>query len=148
VTRHGVSDLSERAAGGRPDAPAGLFWSWGPVVVLMAAIFQASSLESLESLPGDVSDKAGHFAAYALLGTLALRATARGRWAGVTARAAMAAWAVCLAYGASDELHQRLVPGRTMALDDWVADAAGSITAIGLLSLVAAFRRRRPRRTL
>jgi VanZ family protein len=110
---------------------------------MMAAIFWVSNLESLGPLPGDVSDKAGHFAAYALLGALALRATARGRWAGVSKATAGIAWAVCLAYGASDELHQALVPGRTMALDDWLADAAGSATAILLLALWAVLRRRR-----
>ena len=143
-----MADLSEPAAAVRPDAPVGLLWSWGPVVALMAAIFQVSSFEDLGSLPGDVSDKTGHFSAYAVLGALALRATARGRWAGVTARAAVVAWGVCLAYGASDELHQRLLPGRTMAFDDWIADAAGSATAIVLLGLVAVVRRRHRSRTL
>lgn len=114
----------------------------------MAAIFWVSNLQIPGPLPGDVSDKTGHFAAYALLGTLALRATARGRWTGVTGKAAAVAWGVCLAYGASDELHQSFVPGRTMALDDWIADAAGSATAIVLLGLVAALRRRPQSRTL
>jgi len=143
-----MAGLSEPAAAVRAGAPAGVIWNWGPVLVMMAAIFWVSNLESVGPLPGDVSDKTGHFAAYAVLGTLALRASSRGRWAAVTAKTAVVAWAVCLAYGASDELHQRLVPGRTMALDDWIADAAGSATAIVLLGLVAVLRRRHRRRTL
>ena len=109
---------------------AGVFWLWAPVLLVMAVIFLASSISDLSTLPGDVSDKTGHFAGYAVLALTVLRAMARARWAGVTARSAVLSWVVCLAYGASDEFHQRFVPGRTPALDDLGADAAGAATAI------------------
>ena len=115
----------------------GAFWLWAPAVVVMAAIFFISSLSDLSPLPGDVSDKTGHFAGYAVLGLAVLRAMARARLSGVTARSAARSWLVCLAYGASDEFHQRFVPGRTPALDDLAADAAGAATAILLLWCVA-----------
>jgi VanZ family protein len=108
----------------------------------MAMIFFASSLSDLSTLPGDVSDKTGHFAGYAALGATVLRATAGGRWAGVTARTAALAWSICLAYGVTDEVHQGFVPGRTPALDDLVADAAGAASAILVLYSVAAAGRR------
>jgi VanZ family protein len=109
----------------------------------MAGIFVVSGLQELPGIPGGVSDKTGHFAAYAGLGALVLRARAGSRWSGVTTPAAVVAWVVCVGYGASDELHQAFVPGRTAALDDVVADAAGAAASIGVLLVVAARIRRR-----
>ncbi|MCC7043398.1 MAG: VanZ family protein [Acidobacteria bacterium] len=122
-----------------------LFWLWGPVFVVMAAIFAVSSLQDLDPLPGDLSDKTGHFAGYAMLAVVVLRATAGARWDGVTFRSAILAWLICVVYGASDELHQGFVPGRTVALDDWVADAAGAATAILTIAIMAVVPRRRGR---
>ena len=50
-------------------------------------------------LPSDLPDHTAHFAAYAVLGALVLRATAGGRWNGATRRAAVAAWLICAGYG-------------------------------------------------
>ncbi len=120
-------------------------WIWGPPVALMIAIVVASSIQDLQALPGDVSDKTAHFWAYFALGALTLRALAAASWNAVTTRAAAAAWAIAVAFGASDEWHQWFVPGRTMALDDWVADAAGAAVAVSVGWLVARFVRRRDR---
>ena len=135
----------------RPDpVPAGhtnrladILWLWGPALAGMAALFWASSLQDLGPLPGDISDKSGHFAAYAVLGALVLHGTSGGRWSGVTPRSGVAAWLICTVYGATDEFHQSFVPGRTMALDDWVADTTGAGAAILCLVLVARVLRRR-----
>jgi VanZ family protein len=87
-------------------------WVWGPAVLQMAAIFVISGTPNLKEIPGGFSDLTGHFAGYALLGALVLRATAGARWAGVTASAAALAWMFCAIYGISDEFHQSFVPGR------------------------------------
>lgn len=135
---------------GRPGSPAAaprasFLWRWAPAFVMMAAIFGVSGMSDVPPLPGDASDKTGHFLAYAVLGTLVLRATSRARWAGVSIRSAMLALAISAAYGASDEFHQRFVPGRTAAIDDWVADVAGAACAIGLLLIAARVWRARNR---
>ena len=121
------------------------FWLWGPVVVQMALIFFASAIPDLQSIPGGVSDHTAHFLGYGLLGALVLRALAAARWHGVSPRAAALAWLVCAVYGATDEWHQAYVPGRTPALDDWLADALGAATAVIGLAAVALIRRRRSR---
>ena len=108
----------------------------------MAAIYAVSSVQDFGPLPGGLSDKTGHFGGYALLGAFVLRAVAGARWSGVTGRSALTAWVICVIYGATDELHQGFVPGRTVAVDDWVADAAGSGTAILLLTVAAGVWRR------
>ena len=119
-------------------------WLWGPVAVQMGVIFFASAVPDLQSIPGGLSDHAGHFLGYGLLGLLVLRAVAAGRWEGVTPRAAALAWVVCAVYGVTDEWHQVYVSGRTPALDDWLADALGAATAVvGLLMIAGLVRRRR-----
>ena len=40
-------------------------------------------------------------------------------------------------YGASDEWHQRFVPGRSPSLGDWAADVAGVVLGYGLVMLLA-----------
>ena len=110
---------------------------WGPVGLVMAVIFAGSSIPNLERLPGDISDHTGHFVAYAGLAAVCVRALAGARWAGVTAGRAAAAWLVSVAYGVSDEWHQRFVPGRTAAVDDLLADALGAAAAGVVLVLFA-----------
>ena len=104
-------------------------WLWGPVVLQMAVIFMASSIPNLTRLPGDVPDWFGHGVGYAILGGFALRAFSGGRLRGVTAVAVLAAVGFSVAYGVTDELHQLLVPGRSAALADVAADAAGASLA-------------------
>jgi VanZ family protein len=95
----------------------------------MAAIFAVSSLTDPPSAPG-VDDKTGHFAAYAGLGLVTLRATTGGAIVGLRAAPAVTAWAIAAFYGATDEYHQSFVPGRTSDLTDLAADALGAAVAV------------------
>jgi VanZ family protein len=45
----------------------------------------------------------------------------------------LAAWIICTAYGATDELHQRFVRGREADVADLAADAAGAFAAAGAI---------------
>ena len=111
-------------------------WIWGPAVAQMAAIFTASSLSELPSLPGGLTNHTGHFIGYALLGALLLRALAQASWTGVTRRAVVLAWVGSVAYGVTDELHQAFVPMRTPALDDLAADALGAAAGITIALII------------
>jgi VanZ family protein len=102
---------------------------WGPVAVYMAAIFVLSAMPEPPAPPG-LDDKTGHFVAYAGLGAVTLRATSGGALAGMRLGAALTAWAISAIYGASDEVHQRFVPGRTADLLDVRADALGAAAGI------------------
>jgi VanZ family protein len=110
-------------------------WIWLPALAQMAAIFVASSLSQLPSLPGGLTNHTGHFVGYALLGALLLRALAHARWSGVTRYTAILAWLGSVAYGITDEMHQAFVPTRTPALDDLAADAIGAAVGIGAVLL-------------
>ena len=94
----------------------------------MAVIFYISSLNE-PPLPEDVSDKSGHLLGYATLGFTVVRAVAGGVPRPITWHTAAIAIAITVAYGISDELHQAFVAGRTAAVDDLYADAAGAILA-------------------
>ena len=108
------------------------FLLWGPVAAYMAGIFYASSLTAVPAPVGDwFSDTILHMAGYGGLALFVLRALARGKWAGVTVGAAIAAWLITTLYGASDEWHQMYVPGRSSELRDLMNDAAGALVAVG-----------------
>jgi VanZ family protein len=105
---------------------------WSAVGAWAIAIFVASSLPGggRVPLPGPGYDKLVHAAVYLGLGALvALALRADGR----SARSAcLLALLAGVAYGGTDELHQRFVPHRECALDDLVADALG--VALGVLA--------------
>ena len=99
-------------------------WLW-PLLVA-ALIFFVSSRSRVPE-PGIPNiDKVAHFSVYGLLGTLLVRTGFGKRWAPAVALA------LASAYGATDELHQSFVPGRSMEFADWVADTCGAAVAIGM----------------
>lgn len=118
-----MADLSDR-----PAAPRRA-WLWAPVLVYALAIFLVSGSPAPRSLPGGLSDKQGHLAAYAGLSLVTLRALAGGAWTGVTLARAGGAALLATAYGASDEAHQAFVAGRTADPVDLGADALGAVLA-------------------
>jgi VanZ family protein len=120
-----------------------LSWLWVPVALDAGLIFYLSSIPDLPAPPGPFSDKHFHFASYAVLSTLLVRAFASARLRGVTARIAVLGFVLATLYGVTDEFHQSFVPGRTSALDDLAADALGAAAAAGLLLAWAIIRRRR-----
>lgn len=97
--------------------------AWLPPVAWAAVIFSLSSRPRLPTVDVPSFDKVAHFGAYALLGWLLLRAAERTPlplWVGAV---------LGVAYGATDEIHQRFVPGRSPDVLDWFADAAGVLAA-------------------
>ena len=117
-------------------------WNWAPTVAQMAAIFTASSLSVVPSLPGGLTDYTGHFIGYTLLGALAMRGFARGRWSGVNARSGWQTVVMSSLYGVTDEFHQSFVPGRTPSVVDWCADTLGACVGVGLVMAAARFANR------
>ena len=102
---------------------------WGPVVVYMAAIFCLSSLHQAPLPPG-LSDKPAHAFGYMGLGLVIARALGGGLPPRITQRDFVIGFAIAVAYAASDEFHQRFVPGRYADLADLYADAVGSAIAL------------------
>jgi VanZ family protein len=97
--------------------------AWLPAAAWAAAIYGLSAQPRVPAPDIANFDKVAHFGAYALLGWLLAFATDRSRLP------VLAAAAIGVLYGASDEIHQMFVPGRSPDVLDWAADAAGVITA-------------------
>lgn len=108
-------------------------WVWSPPVLLMALIFLMSSLSAPPDIPGDLSDVSAHVFVYAVLGVLVLRALANARWSGVTIQMIGWTFVVTVAYGISDEFHQRFVPGRMAEVRDLLADMVGALIGIAIV---------------
>ena len=98
---------------------------WGPVAVYVLAIFILSSQADVP-LPRGLTDKQGHSLGYLGLGITVTRACIGGLGAPVSLSRGLAAVALSVAYGATDEWHQSFVPGRTADLTDLRADATGA----------------------
>lgn len=111
---------------------------WLAPAVWAILVLSATSIPNL-ALPGPAgTDKLGHFMMYCMLAFLTQRATLAphdvGTWWRVVSAIAV--------FAAADELHQRLVPGRSADVADWVADVAGGSLGAAT-SVVAAARRGR-----
>jgi VanZ family protein len=111
-----------------------MLWFWAPVAIWMALIFYFSS-KTPDKLPQfDIPgiDKLFHFVEYFLLGFLLVRAFANS--ASVPNHVYILAASVIIAslYGASDEFHQRFVPGRLYDAFDLISDIIGSLTGASL----------------
>jgi VanZ family protein len=106
---------------------------WLPVAICMAAIYFGATL-SVPVVPAPIeywlSDTLLHAGGYTVLALLTLRATAKGRWAGVSGTALLTASVISMAHGLSVEWIQMYVPTRFAEWRDVWNDAAG--TAFGL----------------
>ena len=105
-----------------------------PLFTYWLILFLATSLPA-QKLPSiGFTDKINHFIAYfvlAVLVNLTLIYQRKSRL--LFERAPVATIIICLFYGAVDELHQLLVPGRFAETLDWVADGLG--TVVGVLTV-------------
>ena len=100
---------------------------------LVTVFYLSSQANPLPQLTGLFWDKGLHFVEYGTLGALLLFAL---RWNGADRGLALVLALVgASVYGASDELHQAFVPGRSCDLQDWVADTLGGAMGAGLLAL-------------
>ncbi|MDP6363648.1 MAG: VanZ family protein [Candidatus Poseidoniia archaeon] len=95
---------------------------WMALIALLSHQSAVGGLATASGLP--LADKLDHLVEFALLGALLRNAVARHHPLPVVAPAFFVL-ALGASYGALDELHQSLVPGRDAELGDWLADAAG-----------------------
>lgn len=79
--------------------------------------------------------KTAHFSEYFVLGALALAATVTFSKYSAFLRGA-SAFLLSALYAVFDEVHQYFVPGRACKILDVFIDAAGSLTAVLLLSVI------------
>ena len=103
-----------------------------PLVGMMTTLFILSHQPGdTLPLPAVVNlDKLLHLLAYTTLGLCFLLALPPDWRTRLPRAAAVATVLFCLAYGLSDEFHQRFVPGRFSGVDDLVFDTLGGLLAV------------------
>jgi VanZ family protein len=105
---------------------------WLPVAICMVAVYIGAALPPSAMGPAaGIPDTVMHMLSYAVVALVTLRATAKGRWAGVTPAALWLAFAIAVAHGATVEIEQMFVPQRVAEWRDLANDTCG--TALGLL---------------
>ncbi len=113
--------------------PHGRLWVWGPVLLYFLLIFGLSSVSGPPALPAHLSDKTAHILLYSGLGVVLIRALAGARLTGARLGHVLIAAVAGALYGASDEMHQLFVPGRSCDVLDWVSDLAGAALGAGAI---------------
>lgn len=96
-------------------------------VVLSALVYWLSDIPNLESpnLGFDFSDKIVHACVFFIYGISAQLVVLTWMPNKTALFRVMVAAFISVVFAASDELHQLMVPGRTGALDDFIADTIG-----------------------
>ena len=97
---------------------------WWPLLLAGTIVF--ASGQSQVASPGLWNfDKLAHFCVFGLLASLVWRCRPQRRWMW---------WAVAAVslFGATDEWHQSLTPGRSMEWGDWICDTLGAALAVSL----------------
>lgn len=108
---------------------------WFPPLIWAGVILVGTSIPGSDlPLAPDGLDKVVHLILYGVLGFLVARAMRGTRPAWVPAAMGLMA---CAVFGAADELHQQLIPGRSTEAADWAADAAGGAAGAAIASVLA-----------
>ncbi len=108
-----------------------------PLIIYWITLFVATSIPA-ESVPSfGVGDKFNHFFGYLLLAVLLyLTFTIQVKSTFLKSFSAFTAVAVSSFYGVFDEIHQMYIPGRSAEFLDWLADAAGAICGVLIISVI------------
>ncbi len=109
-----------------------------PALLLMSAIFYASSLTLPSTACPGRSDLLFHFGEYFALGLFTARMILPGPDGKPSPRPSLLAFAIVLGYGLLDEFHQGFVPGRDPDWLDWVVD--GLAGGLGILAYPVLFK--------
>jgi len=105
---------------------------WLPVAIWMGAIYWGAALPQAKIPPvvASFSDTVLHMSGYAGLALLTLRATARGRWSGVTRQAVAIAFVIAVIHGLTVEWEQMYVPTRFAEWRDVGNDVIGALLGL------------------
>lgn len=104
---------------------------WFPALAYAGLIFVASSVpQPIPEIPIPYIDKPIHFFEYAILCLLLCWAQhVPGEASRSIKKMVLFAIVATSLYGASDEIHQYFVPGRSCEFSDWVSDTIGASVA-------------------
>jgi VanZ family protein len=106
-----------------------------PLVLYWTILFTATTIPGNKLPDIHLSDKIEHFSAFFILAVLLnLTLIYQRKSLLLFNYAALVTIIICLSYGAIDELHQMIIPGRTADLRDWIADSTGVILGVLIMN--------------
>lgn len=113
-----------------------------PAICYSLFIFLMSSLSAPPTPTFNLEwgDKITHAGAFGLMMLFTFRAT---RWLFSNRTLGMQivlAALYCIVYGATDEIHQYFVPGRSCDIFDWIADTTGTLLGAAFILTVLRYR--------
>jgi VanZ family protein len=109
--------------------------------LVAAAIWILSSQSTLPIIKGFFGvDKVQHALAYAVLAVGVAFWFSRARWKAHTLQTLALAACIASFYGATDEVHQYFVQGRSCDVWDWLADTVGAVLGAALYLKFLKFR--------
>jgi VanZ family protein len=103
---------------------------WLPVAAWMAATYWGAGVSHLPGPVAGLSDTVLHMSGYSGMALLTLRATAGGRWSGVTWRAVLLALVIVTIHGMTVEWEQMYIPTRVAEWRDVRNDILGAAIAL------------------
>lgn len=111
-----------------------VYW---PLIIYWILLFTLTSLPS-QAIPSvGVSDKIEHFGAFFILSSLFYLTMLFQKKSETLKKYALPiTFFIITFYGALDELHQLLIPGRSCELNDLLADTVGALIAIIILRVI------------
>ena len=109
-----------------------------PAILVMATLFKLSTLPGNDPLLNSFhfNDKIEHFIAYFVLGITFCIWIPSKKWFAKPIVHSVIVIVLCTLFGASDEYHQKFVPGRSSDLYDLAVDSAASVIAVFTYFLV------------
>lgn len=103
-------------------------------LLLIATIVWASGSNPTNPVNVSYSDKAIHFLVFGLIAILVVRMRRPVTW-----KWAIMTFLVVSGFGALDELRQSFTPGRSVEIEDWLADSLGAAAAIAFYKSLPMF---------
>lgn len=97
--------------------------AWAPPIIWLGLIVAGTSIPNLDTSAYPGADKIFHFVVYAVWAILCLRTVRMAGWRGAAVWIIVAA--AGLVVGAADELHEKIIPGRTVSLPDFLYNVTG-----------------------
>jgi VanZ family protein len=120
-----------------------MYFIYIPLAVYWAILFIATTLPGNDVPSLGVSDKIEHFAGYMVLSVLVcFTYLFQKKFRLLSSKPFLMTILTVSFYGALDELHQLLVPGRSCDIRDLAADVTGALLGLLLVFMIKQFSRK------
>ena len=108
-----------------------------PLIIYWIILFTATTLPGPQLPDIHLGDKIAHFSAFFILAVLLnLTLIFQRKSHFLFKYATLVTIIICFVYGAIDEIHQMIIPGRYADIRDWFADSIGVVIGVLILNFV------------